>query len=54
MVNVVTKVSAENNLTINGEVGDFSTHGFGVAANFGGEKFRTFIQVNNKESNSYR
>jgi iron complex outermembrane receptor protein len=54
VVNVVTKVSAENNLTINGEVGDFSTHGFGVAANFGGEKFRNFIQVNNTESNGYR
>ena len=54
VVNVVTKVSAENNLTINGEVGDFSTHGFGVAANFGGEKFRNFIQVNNTESDGYR
>ena len=32
----------------------FSTHGFGVAANFGGEKFRNFIQVNNTESDGYR
>ena len=48
MVNVVTKVSAENNLTINGEVGDFSTHGFGVAAISGAKNleilFRLIIQ----------
>ncbi len=36
------------------KLGIFITHGFGVAANFGGEKFRNFIQVNNIESNGYR
>lgn len=54
VVNIITKPNSTNNLTVRGEVGDYNTYAYGVASNFGTEKFRNFIQVNNSESDGYR
>ena len=36
------------------KIGDFKSYAYGAASNFGTEKFRNFIQVNNSESDGYR
>lgn len=54
VINIITKPSANNNILISGEGGDFKTYSYGAASNFGTEKFRNFIQVSNSESDGYR
>ncbi len=54
VVNIITKPNSINDLTIRGEGGDFNSYTYGAASNFGTEKFRNFIQVNNSESDGYR
>lgn len=54
VINVITKPNTKNNIILNAEGGDFKTYSYGAASNFGTEKFRNFIQVNNSESDGYR
>ena len=54
VINIITKPNSKNNLIVSGEGGDFKSYAYGAASNFGTEKFRNFIQVNNSESDGYR
>ena len=54
VINIITKANSKNNLIVSGEGGDFKSYAYGAASNFGTEKFRNFIQVNNSESDGYR
>ena len=54
VINIITKANSKNNLIVSGEGGDFKSYAYGAASNFGTERFRNFIQVNNSESDGYR
>lgn len=54
VVNIITKPNNTDNIIVRGEGGDFNSYAYGAASNFGTEKFRNFIQVNNSESDGYR
>ncbi|MGZ5264084.1 MAG: TonB-dependent receptor [Kaistella sp.] len=54
VVNIITKPSDEENVTISASGGDFETYSLGIGANFGSRKISNFIQVNSSASDGYR
>lgn len=54
VINIITKVSGNNQYQVNASGGDFETWSLGAAADFGNEKFGNFIQVNKAQSEGYR
>lgn len=54
VVNIITKPSEEENVTISASGGDFGTYSLGLGANFGSPKISNFIQVNSSASEGYR
>lgn len=54
VVNIITKPSSDENVTISGSGGDFETYSLGLGANFGNEKFSNFIQASSSSSEGYR
>lgn len=53
-INIITKTSGEEKVTVSAEGGDFSTYNVGLAANFGTEKFSNLIQTSSGASEGYR
>ena len=54
VVNIITKPSSDESVTISGSGGDFKTYSLGIGANFGTEKFSNFLQANSSSSDGYR
>lgn len=54
VINVVTKPSTDNQITVNGEGGDYNTFSAGVGAHFGNGNFRNQLQVTHTSSDGYR
>lgn len=54
VVNIITKPSDEENVTVSASGGDFETYSLGIGANFGSRKISNFIQVNSSASDGYR
>ena len=54
VINVVTKPSTDNQITVNGEGGDYNTFSGGVGAHFGNGTFRNQLQVTHTSSDGYR
>lgn len=54
VINVVTKPSSDNQVTVNGEGGDYNTFSGGIGAHFGNENFRNQLQVTHTASEGYR
>ncbi|MGZ5197550.1 MAG: TonB-dependent receptor, partial [Kaistella sp.] len=54
VVNIITKPSDVENVTISASGGDFETYSLGIGANFGSGKISNFIQVNSSASDGYR
>ncbi|MGZ5196793.1 MAG: TonB-dependent receptor, partial [Kaistella sp.] len=54
VVNIITKPSDVENVTISASGGDFETYSLGIGANFGSRKISNFIQVNSSASDGYR
>lgn len=54
VINVVTKPSTDNQITVNGEGGDYNTFSGVVGAHFGNGTFRNQLQVTHTSSDGYR
>ncbi len=54
VINIITKVSGDNQYQINASGGDYETWSLGAAADFGNDKFGNFIQINKAQSEGYR
>ena len=53
-INIVTRPSTKNDLTISGSLGDFNTTSLGASLNVSGKKFSHFIQAETSQSDGYR
>ena len=53
-INIVTRPSTKNDLTISGSLGDFNTTSLGASLNVSGKKFSQFIQAETSQSDGYR
>ncbi len=54
VINIVTKSSAEEKVTIKAQGGDFKTYDLSASATFGSEKFTNLLTVSNGASDGYR
>ncbi|UQB70211.1 TonB-dependent receptor plug domain-containing protein [Epilithonimonas zeae] len=54
VINIVTKSSAEENVTIKAQGGDFKTYDLSASATFGSEKFTNLLTLSNGASDGYR
>lgn len=54
LINIVTKSSAEEKVTIKAQGGDFKTYDLSASATFGSEKFTNLLTVSNGASDGYR
>ncbi|RKE79805.1 iron complex outermembrane receptor protein [Epilithonimonas arachidiradicis] len=54
VINIVTKSSAEEKVTIKAQGGDFKTYDLSASATFGSEKFTNLVTVSNGASDGYR
>jgi vitamin B12 transporter len=54
VVNIITKPSSENQVTVSASGGDFNSYSLGIGSQFGKEKFSNFLQVNSSGSEGYR
>ncbi|QYN51316.1 TonB-dependent siderophore receptor [Apibacter sp. ESL0404] len=53
-INIVTRPSTKNDITISGSLGDFNTTSLGASLNVSGKKFSHFIQAETSQSDGYR
>lgn len=53
-INIVTRPSTKNDITISGSLGDFNTTSLGASLNVSGKKFSQFIQAETSQSDGYR
>lgn len=54
VVNIITKVSAENKVKINLQAGDFGTYEIGATSTFGNKTLKNLFQINRSASEGYR
>lgn len=54
VINIVTKSSSEEQVTIKAQGGDFKTYDLSAAATFGSEKFTNLFTISNGASDGYR
>ena len=54
VINIITKTSPDENVTVSAEGGDFKTYSLGLAATFGNEKSSSLFQINRGASDGYR
>ncbi len=54
VINIVTKSSSDEQVTIKAQGGDFKTYDLSAAATFGSEKFTNLVQISNGASDGYR
>jgi iron complex outermembrane receptor protein len=54
VINIVTKSSADEKVTIKAQGGDFKTYDLSASATFGSEKFTNLLTVSNGASDGYR
>lgn len=54
VINIVTKTSAEENVRVSAEGGDFATYRLGLSSHFGTEKISHNLSINSGESEGYR
>lgn len=53
-INIVTRPSGKNDITISGTGGGFNTYSLGAALNMTGKKFSQFLQAETSQSDGYR
>jgi len=54
VINIVTKSSSEEQVTVKAQGGDFKTYDLSAAATFGSEKFTNLLTISNGASDGYR
>lgn len=54
VINIVTKSSSEEQVTIKAQGGDFKTYDLSASATFGSEKFTNLLTISNGASDGYR
>lgn len=54
VINIITKSTNQENVTISASGGDFKTYSLGLSGNFGTEKFTNLFQANTSSSEGYR
>ena len=54
VINIVTKTSSEEQVTIKAQGGDFKTYDLSASATFGSEKFTNLFSISNGASDGYR
>ncbi len=54
VINIVTKTSSEEQVTIKAQGGDFKTYDLSASATFGSEKFTNIFSISNGASDGYR
>jgi len=54
VINIVTKSSSEEQVTVKAQGGDFKTYDLSAAATFGSEKFTNLFTISNGASDGYR
>lgn len=54
VINIVTKSSSEEQVTIKAQGGDFKTYDLSASATFGSEKFTNLFTISNSASDGYR
>ncbi|WP_027384950.1 TonB-dependent receptor plug domain-containing protein [Epilithonimonas caeni] len=54
VINIVTKTSSEEQVTIKAQGGDFKTYDLSASATFGSEKFTNLFSISNGVSDGYR
>jgi iron complex outermembrane receptor protein len=54
VINIVTKSSSEEQVTIKAQGGDFKTYDLSASATFGSEKFTNLLTVSNGASDGYQ
>jgi vitamin B12 transporter len=54
VINIITKSSSEEQVTIKAQGGDFKTYDLSASATFGSEKFKNLFTISNGASDGYR
>ncbi len=54
VINIVTKASSENTVTVSAAGGDFETYSMGLDSQFGNERISNFVQASTSSSGGYR